>query len=222
MDNDRYRDKVRKLLALAESSNPHEAERARVQAKKIMAKYNIRAKDTEIIEVKSSSIPRRNMKDYESHLVGCINSVSGCESFFITQWQANGRARSIIHFVGVAEDAHMAAYCLDVLHNQLKRYQFDLKTNYGMNANQRNIASLAWVVSACEKLTGFFDYREVPGHVKDYYERSMKGIEVRKSRDTENIEDEDSKALIHHGYSHGSKALLNKAATHQSRDALSK
>lgn len=217
---DKYRDKVRKLLALAESSNPHEAERARIQAKKLMAKYNINAEDTEIIEVVSTSVPRRHLKDFESHLVGCINSVSGCESYLISRHFDDKRIRSSICFVGVAQDANMAAYCMDVLHNQLKRYQWDLKTKKGLNPEQRNVASLAWVVSACEKLTSFFDYKIVPDHVKNYYENEMKGVSKDKSHSTKNLDDDRNRDLLYDGYSEGAKALLNKATEHKSFHAL--
>ena len=37
--NEKYKRKIQKLLALAGSDNPHEAERAKVQAAKMMKKY---------------------------------------------------------------------------------------------------------------------------------------------------------------------------------------
>lgn len=218
--NDRQREKVRKLLALAESNNPHEAERARVQAKKIMAKYNITAEDSEIVEVMSGSVPRERLKDFEVHMVQCINRVSGCESFLKSRFE-NEKWRSYVIFVGLASDANMAAYCFDVLLSQLKRYQQDLKDNHGLPANKRNIASLSWVVSACEKLIAFFDYREVPDHVADYFTRAGEGMPTSKKRDTDlDPEDRLHQALVSHGDLHGSQARLNKATTHQKAESL--
>lgn len=220
MNNDRYRDKVRKLLALAESDNPHEAERALAQAKAIMAKYNIAACDTEIIEVKSSSVPRPRIKDYENHLIQCIKNVSGCEAFLRHVKQDEGRIRTFICFIGLAQDANMAAYSMDVLHSQLKRYQLMLKEKHGMDAGQRNLASFAWVVSACEKLTSVFDYKEIPDHVADYFNRGIANTEVSKNIGTKSLEDQESDTLFQHGYAHGIRARLEKAVGHQAQDAL--
>lgn len=218
--NDRYRDKVRKLLALAESSNPHEAERALAQAKKIMAKYNISARDSEIVQVRTGFINRKRLKDYESLLLGCIQSVSGCESFIQGSWH-NGKWRCCIEFVGVTSDANMAAYCFDVLYTQLKRYDKTLREEYGLNAAKRDIAANYWVKSAGRKLFDFFERKEPPEHVSDFYERSSEGIDFAEVRETKETEDEELNLVLKsHGARHGSEARLNKATTHQGREAL--
>ena len=220
IENDRYRDKVRKLLALAESSNPHEAERALSQAKKIMAKHNISARDSEIIQVETSFIPRKRLKDYESLLLGCIMSVSGCESYIKASWH-NGKWRTCVKFVGVTSDANMAAYCFDVLFSQLKRYTDMLYKEHGLNAARRDVAATSWVKAVGRKLLDFFDKKETPDHVADYYERSSEGMSVAKVRETKEIENEElQEALMAHGRQHGREARLNKATGHQKRESL--
>lgn len=219
MIKDRYREKVRKLLALAESTNPHEAERALVQAKKLMAKYNIRAEDTEIVTVESSSVPRRYLKDFEIHMASCVNAVSGCESFLRTNYLPGGRIRSTVLFVGLASDANMAAYSFEVLHNQVRQFQLKMKEN-GHTAPERNRASLAWAIGACEKLTSFFDYKEVPESVKSYCERESADYDDAKHRNSTSVEDKDQE-LLAEGYLQGQRAQLNKAAEHQKNVELS-
>lgn len=217
--NDRYREKVRKLLALAESSNPHEAERALSQAKKIMAKYNISAQDSEIVEVKAKPVPRQKLKDYESLMVNCIMAVSGCEVFFSTRYEGKWKCYPL--FVGVTSDASMAAYCFEVLYSQLVRYQNILKNEYGLNARKRDIASVTWVKAACRKLFDFFDRKEVPDHVADFYKRSSVDLDDAVVRETKKVENEGlNEALEAHGYKHGREARLNKATSHQKRASL--
>lgn len=217
--SDRYREKVRKLLALAESNNPHEAERALSQAKKIMAKYNIKAHDTEIITVKSTNVPRRFMKDFEVHMVSCVNAVSGCEAYSRSTYHPNGKIVTDIYFVGLASDANMAAYSFEVLHTQVRQFQLRMKRQ-GYAAPERNRASLAWVIAACEKLNQFFDYKDVPDQVKDYYKRESEGYNEASHRESKAVDDEGDQALLNHGYYEGHKARLNKAATHQKQDQL--
>lgn len=218
MSTERYREKVRKLLALAESTNPHEAERALVQAKKLMAKYNIKAEDTDIVTVESSSVPRRHLKDFEIHMASCVNAVSGCESFVRTRFLPEGKIRSTVLFVGLASDANMAAYSFEVLHNQVRQFQRQLKES-GHTPPERNRASLAWAVGACEKLTSFFDYKEVPESVKSYYERESADYEESAHKNSTSVEDKDQE-LLAEGYLQGQKAQLNKAAEHQKNPAL--
>lgn len=222
MTSNKYRDKVRKLFALAESSNPHEAERALAQAKKIMAKYNIKTEDTEIVTVESSNVPRPYLKDFETHMVGCVNAVSGCEAYMRTTSLPGGKVKTIIHFVGTASDANMAAYSFEVLHNQVRLFQLDLKKK-DYTPPERNRASLAWSIAACEKLNEFFDYKEVPEAVRDYFERESKDFNDTNFRKSEKVEDEAAEKdneLLREGYQNGQKARLNKAATHQSHDIL--
>lgn len=220
MNNDRYRDKVRKLLALAESNNPYEAERALSQAKKIMAKYNISAQDSEIVEITAIPVPRKRLKDYESLMIACIREVSGCEIFFKSRYE-NQKWHCYPQFVGVTSDASMAAYCFDVLYSQLVRYQKELKKDHNLSAPNRDVASKSWVKSACRKLLSFFDRRAVPDHVSDFYERGSEGIAVARIRETKASDDEHlNEALQNHGHRHGEQARLSKAASHQKREAL--
>lgn len=217
--SNRYREKVRKLLALAESNNPHEAERALSQAKKIMAKYNIKAHDTEIITVKSTNVPRRYLKDYEVHMISCVNAVSGCEAFSRSTYHPNGKIVTDIYFVGLASDANMAAYSFEVLHTQVRQFQLKMK-KIGHTAPERNRASLAWVIAACDKLNQFFDYKDIPENVKDYYKRESESYNEGKHRESKAVDNSEDQALLNHGYYEGHKALLNKATTHQKRDQI--
>lgn len=220
INNDRYRDKVRKLLALAESSNPHEAERALTQAKKIMAKYNISAQDSEIVEVTAIPVARKRLKDYESLMVASIREVSGCEIFLKSRYE-NRKWQCYPLFVGVTSDASMAAYCFDVLYSQLVRYQNELKKDHKLNALNRDVASKYWVRSACRKLLSFFDRKAVPDHVSDFYERSSEGISVSSTRKTKTPVNNDlNEALKTHGHLHGGQARLSKATSYQKREAL--
>lgn len=223
MTINRQREKVRKLLALAESNNPHEAERALSQAKKIMAKYNIKADDTEIVTVDSSKVPRRYLKDFETHMIGCIKAVSGCEAFMKSTYLPEGKVETTVCFVGLECDANMAAYSFEVLHTQVRQFQVGLKKN-GYDANDRNRASLAWSIAACEKLQAMFDYKEIPDHVRDYYERESEDYNEGKSKPSAKLDDsEDSEKdqkLLGHGYYEGQKARLNKATSHQKQDTI--
>ena len=219
MDSNKQRDKVRKLLALAESNNPYEAERALSQAKKIMAKYNIRADDTEIITVKSSKIPRRHFKVFETHMVNCVNAVSGCEAYYSTKVLLENKVQTSIYFVGLSSDANMAAYSFEVLHTQVLELQIKMKKD-GYKPKERNRASLAWSISACEKLKEFFDYKEIPENVKNYYSSESKKYLEGKSRSSEKLDQSIDNKILNKGYISGSKARLNKAATHQKQDSL--
>ena len=73
----RYQDKIRKLLALSQSDNPHEAETAKRQAMALMKKHSINEDELAITEVSVRSIPRKNLKQYETNLLSAIMAISG-------------------------------------------------------------------------------------------------------------------------------------------------
>lgn len=107
-------DKIRKCLALSESSNEHEAAAAMRQARALMAKHGLSADDMDIFKIKEetltvkySSPPRWFMM-----LGTVVAQAFSCTLFYRYQR---------FTFVGQNAAAEVAGYSFDVLHRQLAR-----------------------------------------------------------------------------------------------------
>lgn len=219
----RYKDKIRKLLALAQSDNEHEAEAAKRQAKKLMAKYRIDADELEIISTFSKPIPRKNIKEYEVILISAIMDISGV---FAMQGQRARWAGSRVaweqrvEFVGLERDAELAAYSFDVLYQQVEQARKDFQKEYGANAAQADLYCKSWMYSAAKKLVNVFGTRERPESVKKHKAKKTEGVgsaDMRKAKMTSSRTDVGISVL---GSQDGSKANLNIATADQREPQL--
>lgn len=222
MSNEKYKNKIRKLLALAQSDNPHEAERAKVQAQKLMAKHNIHEGDVEIITTSGKAIKRKNIKKSEAILVSAILRISGCEGFSRceSEWDWGSQRykyENKPHFIGLQHDAELAAYSWDVLLDQLLRAQRVIKKEHPtLGANEIERYSEGWVLRAATKLENVFGERKPPENVTDYHNRRNSELKTVKPRAAKSTGDKQlDTALENLGYRDGKKARLHNAASDQ-------
>lgn len=216
---DRYKSKIRKLLALAGSDNPHEAERARVQAAAMMKKHGVAESDLDISEIKSITLPYLNLKASDNLLLCNIVYISGSEAY-IKKSRRNRSRSSTIFFMGIKSDAELAAYSYEVLHRQMMDRSKMLKKqnrylNHGMLERYRH----AWVVAASEKLINVFGGRKIPESVRDLYKRKMAGCPQSKPRKPSKGTGLDHE-LFSLGMYDGAEARLHAAAGDQQEKPL--
>lgn len=206
--DDKYRTKIRKLLALAMSDNPHEAERAKSQAIAMMRKYNIMEEDVEIIEQKSAPIKRRKRLKYsEMKLLQTICQISGCEYYFLTQIIPL-QVRPV--FVGLEHDARLADYTWEILIKQLlgDREKFRAK-NPNVGRQQTDLFCDQWVLAVKEKIEKVFAHKSVNANVSNFYERlSDKFIYVTSKQPRFNDDSESDLIIAEQGEASGKSAKL--------------
>ena len=221
MSNDKYKEKIKKLLALAQSDNPHEAERARVQAEKLMAKHNINTDDIEIITVTADRpILRRNMRTSEAFLLDAILKVSGCYIYTSSCRCANGRYVTTLKFMGLEPDARLAAYSWEVLFSQLHVVQCEMKSKYRLNVGEVEHYSRAWVQSASKKIKTVFGHKKTSEKLDRFYKKKTSdwgqtGLS-KTNRPDDNVR---ANELVKRGLSDGSNARLNNVADTQDKQA---
>lgn len=168
--DDKYRTKIRKLLALAMSDNPHEAERAKSQAIAMMRMYNIMEEDIEIIEQKSAPIKRRKRLKYsEMKLLQTICQISGCEYYFL-KITSPTQVRPV--FVGLEHDAKLADYTWEILLKQLLNDRENFRSeNLGIGRQQADLFCERWVFAVRDKIEKVFAHKPVMDNVSNFYKR---------------------------------------------------
>ena len=224
--NEKWKKKIRKLLALSLSDNVHEAERAKVQAQKIMAKYGLNNDDIEVVSVPASKcFKRASPKESELTLMQAIDDISGCISHLRTRrtrQYRNLRYKTSVVFMGIQHDAEIAAYCWDVLYSQLVIDQKIKKKECGLNANHIEIYSVTWCESASKKLKNAFGYKPMREGIRGNIEKFLNSDEVGKGGKTLQPsltgDFHFDKALMEMGRSDGEAANLHTATQNARRD----
>lgn len=128
MDNRDYREKIRKLLALAESPNEHEAKSALLKARQLMAEHKLterECKDAEKQEVKDiradiTCSKRRN--PWIVHLSAVIGENYCCKGYRNRRY---GEQTNYIGFIGLGDDVEVCVsifkYAVDCVLSEIKR-----------------------------------------------------------------------------------------------------
>lgn len=210
-NNEKYLEKIKKLLALAKSTNPHEAAIAMNQAIKLMAKHNISNKDVElsqIVEKVAKHAPSNAEKPprYFSILVSIISSAFGVRAYLI--WENNKRK---VSFYGFRERPQLAAYTFDVLSVQLVKARKEFLSKQNGNCkkitkiNRANAFCIGWVNGVYQLTEDFAITDEELNLLSEY--RKTKDLSPAKVRDAKKCNGFDSLQFI--GYLQGKTAQLN-------------
>ena len=210
--------KIKKLLALSKSPNPHEAARALAMAQKLMAENELNQSDVLFSEYngkqKFSITPPR----YVHILTGVIYKAFGVEGYFANHYpeQEFGENKLHVVFFGKEERPMVASYCFDVLYRQLQ------KARQAFNASQSKRLKRSTLIARSDKFCegwalGVYDV------VEEFVFSSEEKVEMRKQREklTQTLQltkgktreagnsrerDDSSKSL---GYEQGKKARLH-------------
>lgn len=150
-----YRDKIRKLLALAESPNENEAKKALLKAKQLMAEHKIAEVDLEEIKIKKV---KRIDTGYEytkrgefwmstmAHVIAenyCCRSASSVY---------HGKQKRTIIFVGLEDDLDLCSmvfsYAVDSARVLAKEHAKEVSKQYafGFTAKEKNTAINSYVL----------------------------------------------------------------------------
>lgn len=125
MDIEKAIEKIRKCLALAKSSNPHEAAAALRQAQALMREHGVTEEGVRLAEVKEAVGDARmqTLTQWETMLISDIADAFGCRVFTgkrLAGWHTRRELRTFT-FVGVGASAELAQYAYDVLSRQCAR-----------------------------------------------------------------------------------------------------
>ena len=147
--------KIKRCLALGQSSNPTEAQTAMRQAKAMMDSYKLSEADVSASDVGADERDTgiKNLPRWHSDLICAAAEVFGCRVVF------KGRLVSEpvrVRFIGVMPAAELAAYAYDSLLTQAKAARRRFLAEYGpVKPSTANDFSMGWVAAVFYKLTAF-------------------------------------------------------------------
>ena len=182
IDKARAFEKIKKCLALSQSSNPHEAESALRQARKLMDKFHLdysdvdasRAQEHEFKIGTGSRAPARWVR----MLANTVGTSMGCVTFF-----RHGSLGQSIIFIGETGNAELASYAYEVLLRQLERQrkEFVGKLSGYKKSDKRVLGSRfaeGWISAIAAKVNEF-------GGVSEEAERAINAYCARVHPDVQ-------------------------------------
>jgi len=157
IDRDKIIEKVKKCLALAKSSNEHEAAAALRQAQKLMQAHGIDDLDIEHADIQEERTRAGAIKTpaiWECALAECVARAFDCVVYL-------HRVGSVAHwvFVGATPSGEIARYAFEVLFRQIKQARADylktaLKRCTKTRTRRADLFCEGWVVAATALVRG--------------------------------------------------------------------
>lgn len=212
-DNEKLLQKIRKLLALAKSSNPYEAAVAMRQAQKLMRERNINQVEVEIGEARSKQAFANKTPKYIHLLAATVETAFGVKGYF-----ESGLKTSAV-FYGQAERPEIASYCFDVLYRQLAkaREEFnvtqDKRLKRATKINRADLFCEGWVSGVYRTIKEFaLQLSEEEEEKLTSYQQHLNAkhafreAEIRESKSTGRSSSDTAKQL---GYRQGRQVELH-------------
>lgn len=189
-NNERIIQKIKKLLALANSNNPHEAANAMAKAQKLMELHQIDMKMVELADFEKSTfvMSTGKLQAYESGLLAIEKRAFGVEC--IIDWEyKRSSMKAKPTFFGLAPQPKLASYCMEVLYSQLKKSRSDYVKTLNKNCKRTtkikrgDAFAMAWVQSVYTKVHTFAMSEEYQAALLEYKNTVFDETIETKSKD---------------------------------------
>lgn len=189
MNNDKALEKIKKCLALAQSSNPHEAANTWRHAQALMRRYNI-----EHADVLASVVTATKAKGGASKTVArweMILAVASCEAFeceSIRLFYPSPKKHSEWIFIGEGSSPEVAVYAFEVLLRQVRKGRREFLANNckGYSAHEKrrqvDVYSQAWVGALYERVQAFANKSMNKTNIQAYINKHYTDPEAMASR----------------------------------------
>ena len=188
---DRIEDKIKKLLALSQSSNPNEAKAALLKAQELMLKYNLSMDyETDTSEIITDFL---DIKYDKYHLQMALIIA---ENFRTRTWAG----RNKLYYIGYREDVIASKSCLDYLVNEsykcYSRYMYENEASLpSITKSYSRYLYRQWMEGFVSGIRDSFDERKndpeyelmliTPEEVKKEYEKlNLYDLNLRKKEPT--------------------------------------
>lgn len=211
--------KIKKCLALAGSSNEHEAAAAMRQAQALMKKHNLSESSVQMSDIGEKGVKAtgsKNLHAWESCLAGSIAEAFGLQTAFKmgTYKPATGaRGKGQILFIGPEARTVIASYCYECLCRQMRKALVENRKRLGslLIGRRARLFTEAWIVAVIPKIellaSSFDDGQLIQEYCRDLIKGEKKAKAAAASKGMSGLD----KGVVNLGHAAGDKAQLNPA-----------
>lgn len=231
MTRDQALSKIKKCLALAKSSNPHEAGAAMRQAQKLMAEHSVTEMDLTLADVSESVTyaMHKTITPWEAELAAMMDAAFGvkhlCRHVRTITQQLNLVTRMEFVFVGVGAAPQVASYAYSVLARQcakdrLEHIRKQPKTCKPITKTARgDVFAIGWVLAVKKLLQTFCGLERDTQLITQYMDTRYTDLKKKAIKDRakgQNVSHND----MEQGYGAGKNARLNRGVTGMAQQGL--
>lgn len=224
---ERLLSKIKKLLALARSTNPHEAAAALKQAQKLMQEHHIQQSEVEISESQNGQKFAKKAPQYIHGLAAVIEKAFGVRCYF----RVGGYpVKCNAVFFGQDERPEIASYCFDVLFRQLNAARKEFNASQSKRLKRSTLISRAdtfcegWVSGVHQSVKEFaLNLTEQEETALANYQqllRETRHLKEGKARESGNTRERNGDNARWQGYQQGKKVKLNHGVNGQEQGKL--
>ncbi len=222
-DPSRILDKIKKLMALANSSNPHEAANALRKAQALMSQHQLTQLDVELSAIGEQSAKMANKSLKQPKWSVMLTSLI-CQAFGVEAYTSHSLFGCSMNFIGRTDLVEVAAYCYTVLSRQLvkarKEYQADLNKRLKQSTKtaRADLFCEGWVYGVYQqvhKLSMDPKEKELIQQFKAVHLKNLESGQIRDAKGTSR----DSSAMSD-GYRVGRSVQLNTGVNGQEQAKL--
>ena len=231
MDKKKALEKIKKCLALAKSSNEHEAAQALKQAQALMREFEVSEQDVDWLEVNEQCKPfTYDPSTWQSLLVQMCGEAFGCRYYINKSWSLKDKKTSSkINFVGLGARAELAVYAFEVLSRQIREARSSYKkTTLNRVRVRKNLMfrldefSYGWVASVYKLIDVFANQPKEQAILDTYMKEKHPNIKSRVIKDKKASGHVQNQAAndFSNGLKEGKKAQLHHAMQQPTRKQL--
>lgn len=212
--------RVQKLMAMAASNSPAEAEIALSRAQRLMAEYGLTQFDVDASAIETERAKTANKAKkataWDGHLASSVAKAFSCRLLRATEQMGNRVQTSEWEFVGIGPSAKVAAYAYSAMRTQLVNARKKFIDTQLFAMEKSDVTRLAdsfaagWAIAATRTIREFAGTPEQAKTLDTWIDHcdevtgKAKTIDRSKGRPTKN----DSIAIAH-GYAAGKDAKLH-------------
>lgn len=214
LDKQRALERIKKCLALSQSTNPHEAESALRQARKLMEKFRLEIADVEASRAQEYEHylgPAKRMPmAWVGRLANTVATALACVCFI-----RHGRQGQALIFIGETGSGELAAYAYTVLARQLEQHRKEFLTGHAdLPRGKKRVLGTrfaeGWIESVAKRVEEFASMTpEAERAINAYVERHYPNVPEAKVR-CKVVSREEYMALLE-GQEKGKEVTLNRA-----------
>lgn len=229
MDKKTAIDKIRKCLALAKSSEPHEAAAALRQAQKLMEKFGVEHPEllaAGVSEAFTKSSANKTPTRYEVHLASVICDVFACDMMFTRRLSKSQLAiEGGYTFIAAAPIPDIATYTFSVLRRQLAKARAEyMKTALKRHRKNKTAAAdlfcVGWVNAVHNQIKTLQPTPEQEEAINAYKRINYAQAGQLKPRENKLNNQANHGQHEWNGFVEGKKANLNRGVSTQQQSLI--
>jgi len=148
--------RVKKLMALAQSKNQHEAEAAMAKAHEFIAKYNVdllaRDENRHFVSVFVGSPALRHFRE-DYHLSSLLQDFYFVYGIWVPAYvMEKGKMGRVLEISGTAQNVRMASYVYDFVKHFIDSQWYDYNKDKGLNRYRKTDFAVGIIEGFCSKL----------------------------------------------------------------------